>query len=49
MWRFTTGDITRVRGYFLTAGIGMPAENFKSCDTKGVAKPALKAYEEVLK
>lgn len=23
----------------------MPMENFKSCDTKGVAKPALAAYE----
>lgn len=48
VWCLTTGDITRVRGYFQKAGIDMPMENFLSCDTKGVAKPALAAYEPAL-
>lgn len=48
VWCFTTGDITRVRGYFERAGVDMPVENFVTCDTKGVAKPALAAYRSVL-
>ncbi|KAI0016897.1 putative 2-haloalkanoic acid dehalogenase [Xylariomycetidae sp. FL0641] len=45
VWCLTTGDVDRVRGYFLRGGVDMPMENFRSCDTKGVAKPALAAYE----
>jgi 2-haloacid dehalogenase len=48
VWCFTTGDLTRVRGYFQRSGVDMPPENFVSCDTKGVAKPALAAYRSVL-
>ncbi|KAK4546102.1 hypothetical protein LTR36_002239 [Oleoguttula mirabilis] len=48
VWCFTTGDTARVRGYFLRSGIDMPEENFVSCDTAGVAKPALAAYRSVL-
>lgn len=48
VWCFTTGDVGRVRGYFECAGVDMPLENFVSCDTKGVAKPALRAYRSVL-
>lgn len=44
VWCFTTGDVARVRGYFEKAGVDMPTENIVSCDTKGVAKPALAAY-----
>jgi 2-haloacid dehalogenase len=48
VWCFTTGDVTRVRGYFEKAGVEMPLENFVSCDTRGIAKPALAAYRPVL-
>lgn len=48
VWCFTTGDVKRVRGYFEKGGVDMPLENFVSCDTKGVAKPALAAYRFVL-
>jgi 2-haloacid dehalogenase len=37
-----------VRGYFERAGIDMPLENVISCDTAGVAKPALAAYKPAL-
>ncbi|KAK5105865.1 hypothetical protein LTR62_001952 [Meristemomyces frigidus] len=49
VWCFTTGDIQRVRGYFERAGVNMPLENFVTCDSAGVAKPALPAYEAVWK
>ncbi|KAI1337499.1 putative 2-haloalkanoic acid dehalogenase [Xylariaceae sp. FL0016] len=45
VWCLTTGDVERVRGYFLRGGVDMPLENFRSCDAQGVAKPALAAYE----
>lgn len=45
VWCLTTGDTKRVRGYFEKGGVDMPAENFISCDTKGLAKPALAAYK----
>ncbi|KAK5123927.1 hypothetical protein LTR85_002124 [Meristemomyces frigidus] len=48
VWCLTTGDTARVRGYFSRSGIDMPEENFVSCDTAGVAKPALPAYRAVL-
>ncbi|KAJ5238897.1 hypothetical protein N7468_003516 [Penicillium chermesinum] len=48
VWGLTTADIQRVRGYFERAGVSMPAENFISCDSQGVAKPALAAYRPAL-
>lgn len=48
VWCLTTADITRVRGYFERGGVDMPAENFISCDTHGLAKPALGAYRPAL-
>lgn len=44
VWALTTGDPTRVLGYFANGGIEFPRENFISCDTSGVAKPALASY-----
>ncbi|KAI5236629.1 2-haloalkanoic acid dehalogenase [Aureobasidium subglaciale] len=44
VWCLTTGDVERVRGYFVKANVDMPLENFRSCDGMGVAKPALAAY-----
>lgn len=43
----TTADIPRVQGYFKRGGVDMPVESFVSCDTQGVAKPALAAYKPV--
>ncbi|KAJ5723810.1 hypothetical protein N7488_001845 [Penicillium malachiteum] len=48
VWALTTGDAKRVRGYFERAGLDMPLENFISCDSQGVAKPALAAYRPAL-
>lgn len=48
VWCLTTGDTRRVRGYFERAGVVMPLENFISCDSVGVAKPALAAYQPAL-
>ncbi|KAH8701943.1 Haloacid dehalogenase-like hydrolase-domain-containing protein [Talaromyces proteolyticus] len=48
VWCFTTGDVARVRGYFENGGVDVPMENFVSCDSRGVAKPALEAYRSVL-
>lgn len=45
VWCLTTGDVERVRGYFLRGGVEFPLENFRSCDGLGVAKPALAAYK----
>ena len=45
VWCLTTGDIKRVRGYFEHSGVDMPLENVISCDTHGLAKPALAAYK----
>lgn len=47
VWCFTTGDIQRVKGYFDRASVHMPADSVISCDSVGVAKPALAAYEHV--
>ncbi|KAF2252730.1 HAD-like protein [Trematosphaeria pertusa] len=49
VWCFTTGDVQRVKGYFERANVEMPVENFISCDSLGVAKPALPAYQAVCK
>ncbi|TLD15245.1 hypothetical protein PspLS_10676 [Pyricularia sp. CBS 133598] len=48
VWAFTTGDKARVTGYFRKNGIDMPEENFKSCDSIGVGKPAREAYKSLL-
>jgi len=48
VWCFTTGDLKRVGGYFKDAGVDMPMENFLSCDTLGVSKPAPEAYAFML-
>ena len=48
VWCLTTGDTRRVRGYFERAGVDMPLENFISCDSQGVAKPALAAYRPAM-
>ncbi|KAL4937002.1 hypothetical protein BDV06DRAFT_82433 [Aspergillus oleicola] len=47
VWCLTTGDMARVRGYFEQGDVEMPLENIISCDSKGVAKPALGAYRPV--
>jgi 2-haloacid dehalogenase len=47
VWCFTSGDVQRVKGYFERAGVDMPEKNLVSCDSLGVAKPALPAYEHV--
>lgn len=47
VWCFTSGDTQRVKGYFDRAGVELSLENVVSCDTLGVAKPALAAYESV--
>jgi 2-haloacid dehalogenase len=49
VWCFTSGDVQRVKGYFDRAGVHMPVENIVSCDTVGLAKPALEAYQTVWK
>lgn len=41
VWCLTTADIPRVQGYFKRGGVDMPSECFVSCDSQGVAKPAL--------
>ncbi|TID25734.1 putative 2-haloalkanoic acid dehalogenase [Venturia nashicola] len=48
VWCLTTGDISRVRGYFTRGGVDMPVENFITCDSTGVAKPALASYKPAL-
>ncbi|CAK4004384.1 Hypothetical predicted protein [Lecanosticta acicola] len=47
VWCLTTADTARVQGYFHRGGVEMPADRFVSCDTQGVAKPALAAYRPV--
>ena len=49
VWALTAGDLTRVGAYLRTAGVDMPAENLLSCDTAGVGKPDLRAYQPLLK
>ncbi|KAF2019916.1 HAD-like protein [Aaosphaeria arxii CBS 175.79] len=47
-WAFTAGDVNRVRGYFTNNGIDMPLENFMSCDSLGIGKPAPESYRPLL-
>ncbi|RMY61166.1 hypothetical protein D0865_01147 [Hortaea werneckii] len=49
VWAFTMGDLSRVGGYFKQAGIDMPAENLKSCDSSKIGKPDPEAYRPLLK
>ncbi|RMY26048.1 hypothetical protein D0867_00309 [Hortaea werneckii] len=49
VWAFTMGDLSRVSGYFTQAGIDMPAENLKSCDSSKIGKPDPEAYRPLLK
>lgn len=48
-WAFTAGDVKRVAGYFVRNGIDMPEENFLSCDSLEIGKPAPDAYQVLLK
>lgn len=48
-WAFTAGDSARVQGYFQKNGIELPAENFMTCDTLGIGKPAAESYQPLLK
>ncbi|KAK8046935.1 hypothetical protein PG996_014999 [Apiospora saccharicola] len=49
VWALTSGDVVRVSGYLRNGGVDFPPENFVSCDTIGVCKPAPAVYEHVLK
>ena len=48
-WAFTAGDSARVQGYFKKNGIELPEENFMTCDTLGIGKPAPESYQPLLK
>ncbi|PYI08728.1 2-haloalkanoic acid dehalogenase [Aspergillus sclerotiicarbonarius CBS 121057] len=48
VWALTSGDTPRVAGYLAQGGVEFPAENFVSCDTIGVGKPAPSAYQYLL-
>jgi 2-haloacid dehalogenase len=48
VWALTAGDTARVAGYFSTAGIDLPADNFVSCDTIGKGKPAPECYKFIM-
>ncbi|ETN36630.1 haloacid dehalogenase, type II [Cyphellophora europaea CBS 101466] len=48
MWAFTAGDAARVQGYLEKNGIPCPEENFRSCDTLGIGKPAPECYKPLL-
>ncbi|KAH7303824.1 FAD dependent oxidoreductase-domain-containing protein [Stachybotrys elegans] len=47
-WALTAGDVNRVSGYFSRNGIDMPADNFMSCDSLGIGKPAPESYRPLL-
>lgn len=48
VWALTSGDVSRVTGYFAAAGIDFPKANFVSCDEIGVGKPSPACYKYVL-
>ncbi|EPE07454.1 2-haloalkanoic acid dehalogenase [Ophiostoma piceae UAMH 11346] len=48
VWALTSGDTTRVAGYLEAAGAKFPEENFFSCDSIGIGKPAPSAYQFIL-
>ncbi|RMY62139.1 hypothetical protein D0865_00620 [Hortaea werneckii] len=43
------GDLSRVGVYFTQAGIDMPAEHLRSCDSSKIGKPDPEAYRPLLK
>lgn len=47
VWCLTSGDVQRVNGYLAAGGIQFPSENFVSCDTIGIGKPAPEVYKHV--
>lgn len=49
VWAFTAGDLKRVGGYFVRAGVDMPEANFLSCDTLGFGKPSPESYMPLVK
>ncbi|KAK6076865.1 putative 2-haloalkanoic acid dehalogenase [Seiridium cupressi] len=48
VWALTSGDVERVSGYLASGGIDFPSENFVSCDSIGVGKPAPACYQHLL-
>ena len=48
VWALTSGDTARVAGYLEAAGAKFPEENFVSCDSIGIGKPAPSAYQFIL-
>lgn len=48
VWAFTCADRGQVKGYFDKAGIEMAWENVLHCDGKGLAKPELSLYKELM-
>jgi 2-haloacid dehalogenase len=48
VWCFTSGDTERVSGYLAAGGVDFPSDNFVSCDTFRISKPAPTAYQYIL-
>ncbi|KAK4544296.1 hypothetical protein LTR36_004506 [Oleoguttula mirabilis] len=48
IWALTSGDAERVQGYLSSNGIELASENFVTCDSIGVSKPAPEVYKHVL-
>jgi 2-haloacid dehalogenase len=48
VWALTSGDTQRVAGYLSSGGVDLPSENFVSCDSIGVGKPAPGSYKHIL-
>ncbi|CAH0051165.1 unnamed protein product [Clonostachys solani] len=48
VWALTAGDTERVAGYLEAANANFPSENFVSCDTIGIGKPAPDSYQYIL-
>ncbi|QGA16121.1 hypothetical protein EYB26_003788 [Talaromyces marneffei] len=48
VWALTAGDTARVAGYLARGGVEMPENNFVSCDTIKIGKPAPESYQYIL-
>jgi 2-haloacid dehalogenase len=48
VWALTAGDTARVAGYLAQGGVEMPENNFVSCDTIKIGKPAPESYKYIL-
>ncbi|KAH8885262.1 HAD-like protein [Thozetella sp. PMI_491] len=48
VWALTAGDTERVGGYLAAGGVDFPSENFVSCDTIGIGKPAPESYQYII-